>query len=352
VTEYASADGLPPFGGGDLDDETERRSWQAVDTEPVLDGTWKPADPTVGRRLDGVGLFYPGKCHTIASESEGGKTWFALSACLDEIRIGNHVLYIDFEDDVGGVVNRLIVMGANRNDIRERFTYLRPLDPIGRGINRDDLNRILDHKQPTLSILDGITEALAMHGFDANKNNEVADFGLLLPRYIAKTGTAVASLDHVVKNGENRGRYAIGAVHKLNGLDGAAYVLENRKPFGIGITGRSSIKITKDRPGQLRRHGLPSSGGLHWFGDLVVDSHDQDNAEVTVEAPNERSDDWRPVVLMERIVKVLENGPLAQRRICVAVQGKTPSIRDALDYLILDGYVSEKTPHELLKPYP
>jgi len=28
------------------------------------------------------------------------------------------------------------------------------------------------------------------------------------------------------------------------------------------------------------------------------------------------------------------------------------SIRGALDYLILDGYVSEQTPHKLLKPYP
>jgi hypothetical protein len=73
-----------------------------------------------------------------------------------------------------------------------------------------------------------------------------------------------------------------------------------------------------------------------------------------VVAPIERGGDvdYRPTVLMGRIVAALEeHGPLAQRRICAAVTGKTPSIREALDFLILDGYVSEATPHALLKPY-
>ena len=339
--------------GGWFDDEDDLpRTWQPVDVEPVLNGTWKPAEATVGRRSDGAGLFYPGKCHTIASESEGGKTWLAGSACIDEMRDGNHVLYVDFEDDVGGLVSRLLVMGASHDDIRRRFHYLRPLAPLGTGINLDDLNRVLD-LGPTLGCIDGVTEALGLHGLDPNKNDEVARFGRMLPRRIANSGAASVSLDHVTKNGEARGRYAIGAVHKLNGLDGAAYVLENRRAFGIGIKGVSTIKIAKDRPGQLRKNGLPSSGGLHWYGDLVVDSYDQDNAEVSVEPPVEHSDDWRPVVLMERISKALElHGPLAQRRIIAAVQGKTDSIRSALDFLILDGFVSEKPPHELLKPYP
>ena len=38
---------------------------------------------------------------------------------------------------------------------------------------------------------------------------------------------------------EHRGRYAIGGVPQLNGLDGAAYTMEAREPFGIGITGRA-----------------------------------------------------------------------------------------------------------------
>ena len=35
------------------------RTWQPVDLAAVLDGTWCPPRPTVGRRNDGAGLFYP-----------------------------------------------------------------------------------------------------------------------------------------------------------------------------------------------------------------------------------------------------------------------------------------------------
>ena len=92
----------------------------------------------------------------------------------------------------------------------------------------------------------------------------------------------MASLDHVTKDREGRGRYAIGAVHKLNALDGGAYILENRHPFGVGRTGRSTVRVAKDRPGQLRRNALPSGNGLHWYGDLVLKSVDEDFAEVTI----------------------------------------------------------------------
>ncbi len=329
-----------------------RRPWQPVDLSDVLDGTYQPPQPAVGRRTDGVGLFYPGKCHVIVSETEAGKTWLVLSSSIDEVRAGNHVVYIDFEDDESGVVGRLLTLGVDPDTIREYFHYLRPTDQLGTGIHRDDLHRVLTEHQPTLAILDGITEAMTMHGLNPLDNADAAKFGRMLPRYIAAYGAASVSCDHVTKDRDGRGRYALGAVHKLNALDGAQYTLENRTPFGIGLTGRSTIKLAKDRPGQLRKHGLPSSAGMVWYGDLVLDSHGDSFAEVSIEPPTERADGFRPTVLMGRISDALtEHGPLAQRRLDVAVTGRAASIRAALDYLILDGYVSEKTPHELLKPY-
>lgn len=329
-----------------------QRSWQPVDLSDVLDGTWQPPEPTVGRRSDGRGLFYPGRCHTVVSETEGGKTWLALAVAHDEMNAGNHVVYMDFEDDEGGIAGRLLTMGAHRDRIRAQFHYLRPTDPLGTGINLDDLHRILVAHTPTFAVIDGITEAMTLHGLNPLDNSEAATFGKMLPRRIAATGAAVASLDHVTKDREGRGRYAIGAAHKLNGLDGAAYLLTNRTPFGVGVKGVSTLRLAKDRPGQLRRHGLASSGGTHWYGDLVVDSQGEELVEVSVETPTEHAEDFRPTVLMERVAKVLtEHGPLAQRRIDIAVTGKSASIRHALDCLILDGYVSETTPHKLLKPY-
>ncbi|WP_158824634.1 DnaB-like helicase N-terminal domain-containing protein [Streptomyces sp. NRRL F-5527] len=39
--------------------------WAEVDLTAVLDGTHKPAQPTVGARNDGVGMFYPGRVNGI-----------------------------------------------------------------------------------------------------------------------------------------------------------------------------------------------------------------------------------------------------------------------------------------------
>lgn len=342
-----SADGFfPP------EEEGYDRSWRQVDLTDVLDGTWSPPQPVVGSRTDGKGLFYAGKCHTVVSETEGGKTWFALSVVLDEMHGGHHVAYLDFEDDEGGIVGRLLTLGAHRDRVRELFHYVRPSQALGTGIHLDDLVDLLAEHAPTLVVLDGVTEAMVLHGLNPLDNREAAVFGKMLPTRIAKTGAAVASLDHVTKDREGRSKYAIGAVHKLNGLDGSSYLLTNRKPFGVGLTGRSTISLAKDRPGQLRVNGLVSSGGLYWYGDLVLISHAEGFAEVSIEPPVERDGDFRPTVLMGRIVAALtEHGALSQRRLLAVVKGNRSTAIEALVFLQLDGYVSDKTPHELLKPY-
>jgi hypothetical protein len=162
----------------------------------------------------------------------------------------------------------------------------------------------------------------------------------------------VVNLDHVKKDNEGRGRYALGAVHKLNGLDGGAYILESRHPFGVGITGRSTIRIAKDRPGQLRTFGLPSAGGMHWYGDLVINSLDRDYAEVLVEPPHERNQLLRPTKIMKEISDLLsEKGPLSQKVLRNLIGGRAETVSKALSLLLANGYVEDKTPHKLIKAY-
>jgi hypothetical protein len=334
-------------GGDDDADHT----WRRVDLGPVLSGQWKPPKPAVGRRTDGVGIFYPGKVHSLASESEAGKTWLALAAAATELRAGNLVLYNDFEDDEGGVVGRLLALQVEPEVIAEKFAYLRPTTPLGPA-SVADLQEILD-LQPALAVIDGITEAMTMHGLDPLSNRDIATFGRILPRRLAAAGCATVCLDHVVKAADARGRYAIGGVHKLNGLDGAAFILESRDPFGIGLTGRSTILISKDRPAQLRKHGHRRKDGLTYFGDLIVTSHDEVYAEFEIAPPEApRSGEFRPTTLMQKISDALTaHGPMSQRQIVATVGGKRQYAIDALAILQRDGYVSTKTPHELMRPY-
>jgi hypothetical protein len=340
--------------GNSAEDEPEvPSSWRPVDLTSVLDGTWRPLEPSVGRRSDGKGLFYPGKTHTVISETEAGKTWFALAAAIHEMAVGCHVFYIDFEDDEGTAVGRLLALGVSPDAIRDLFHYIRPEHPLeGRHFEA------LANYGPSLAMLDGVTEAMTMHNLNPLDNVDIALFNRRVAEPLAETGASQVSFDHVTKDKDGRGRYALGGVHKLNIVNGAGYTLENRQPFGIGVTGRSTLKITKDRLAQLRKNGLPSSGGLHWYGDLVLVGNADGTATVSVESPQERvaereaAPPFRPTTLMEKISRHLEGEAAdSQNQILKDVPGNRDGKIAALKILKEEGYVTPAKPYESLKPY-
>jgi hypothetical protein len=335
---------FPPAAPPDdeAEDAEEHLSWCRVDLSDVLDGTWRRPRPAVGTRDDGHGLFYPGKVHTVASEAEGGKTWLALHATAQEIKAGNGAVYIDFEDDEAGAAGRLMAMGADPAVISARFGYIRPDEPLGMYGNRGRLAEALGDLKPSLVVIDGVTEAMTMHGLDLRDNADVATFGRTLVRPIARGGAAAVALDHVAKDRDRQGGYAIGGVHKLNGAD-VAYILDNRDPFGIGLTGRSEILIKKDRPGQLRRHGRRSHDGLYRYADLVIVSHGEEFAEVSVPATaTDGAAPQRPTAIMAKISAVLASTPgeLSQTSIEGLIPSRTRTVRLALELLVNDGYVT------------
>src|ERR1044072_9192659 len=351
---YFGPDGEePPVAWQDVDaepagKEPAPRTWGAQDLRSVLDGTYKPPQPSVGRRDDGVGLFYPGRMNSVASESEAGKTWFALIACLQEINDGNHVLYLDVEGNGGGVVGRLLCLGANPADVLEYFHYVRPENSPS-DIDLIDLAAVLD-TSPTLAIVDGVTEGMSFFGQELKDNTDIAKFGRQLLRPLMNSGAAVVTLDHVVKPSDNRGRYSIGGVHTLNGLNGVMYMLENRRPFGIGVVGKSTIRVAKDRPGQIRKNGLSHSSGMHWYADLVVKSESQEYAEAHLYAPRERDEEDRQEdeerkrldglkrKVLEAVSKAKE--PLTGKGIEDRVTGRAADIRRAVAELVDSGQIA------------
>jgi hypothetical protein len=354
-------------------EEPERTSWWPIDLGPIIRGDRQRPQPTVGQRTDGRGLFYRGKSHTVVSETEVGKTWLVLAAAWVEMLRGEHVLYIDWEDDEITAVDRLQTImprddlttrGYGDELIESNFHYLRPENDLRSKSSARDLGELLHTFPPALAISDGTTEAMALHSLDPIDNVDIATLNSILVKPLLTFGPAVVALDHVIKSREGRGRYALGAVHKLNAVSGAGFLLENIKPFGVGLKGRSRILITKDRPGQLRTHGKPSIGGLHTYGDLVLNSQDDGLSELTVYPPWEDEDvegdgtpdvpGDKPVELMTKVAALLtDKGALPKRQIVAGISGAANTkIAEALDILILDGYVTPEWPHSLIKPYP
>lgn len=364
---YAAATGQPTADEdfvAELDErrgeEESPRSWRPVDPEPYLTGTREPLLPTVGGRADDRGLFYPRRIHTVSGESETGKGWLIVAQIVVELDAGNAAVVVDFEDEAGTWYDRLLAAGAKREQLRERFAYIRPEEPIGATVNRGDLGEALAQLRPTLVLLDGTTDAMTLHGLDPLSNKDVSTFARMLPRWVARQGPATVASDHLPKNAE-RGRYALGGVHKLNGVDGACYVLENRKPFGVGITGRSTLLLAKDRPGALRQHALPSSHGLYWYADLTMTSHAAEFVEIELAVPLRApaaEAEFRPTVLMARVSAALAKAgvPLSGRGVEDRVKGRGTDIRKALAVLVDEKYVlaykeGSAMLHRLVKPF-
>jgi hypothetical protein len=199
-------------------------------------------------RSDGRALFYPGKVHALQGEPESGKTWVALHLAAERLGRGETVLYIDFEDTAASVVGRLQALGVDPDAIRARFRYLRPEEPLSEQGKRD-LDAAADGA--SLAVIDGITEAMTLHGWDLRDNTDIAKWLALLPRRLARNGTAVAEIDHVVKDKDGRGRWALGGQHKLAGVD-CAYGVHVIAPLGRGREGRLKITVEKDRAGHVR----------------------------------------------------------------------------------------------------
>jgi hypothetical protein len=114
----------------------------------------------------------------------------------------------------------------------------------------------------TLVIIDGVTEAMAAHGLNPLDNADAATFSHRLPVPFAVAGATVLMIDHVTKAAEGRGRYALGAQHKLAAVDGAAYTIDLLRPFGHGLRGLAKISIAKDRPGRVREHSPRGCAGM------------------------------------------------------------------------------------------
>lgn len=315
-------------------------TWADVDLGAILSGDAPPLMPTILARDDGPMLLYPGKVHSVSGESESGKTWLLLAAVVGQLLAGEHVIYIDFEDSAEAITARLQALGVPNDVIAAQVHYSRPDAPLD-DQGRAQLAKALAHR-PTLAVIDGVTEAMTIHGYETSSNDGAALFYALLPRWLAHQGPAVALIDHVPKDEERNKRYALGAQHKLAGLDGAAYMVDLIRPFGHGQHGISRVRISKDRPGRVREHSPHGHAG-----DLHLESAPDGTVTFTLrppvayDGPDGAASGFRPTHLMERVSRYVEVHPgMSGRAIEAAVKGKGEHLRLALELLVAEGFIT------------
>lgn len=253
---------------------TKRGSYRRTDMAALFAAGLEVTPPTILYRTDMECLFYAGTVNSVIGESESGKTWMTLLAAYQEIRAKRRVLFIDFEDMAIRVVKRLMLMGITEAEILEFFDYIQPEGTFGDEQREEFIE--FGIAEYSLVVMDGVTEAMSLHGLDGRQENDIATFYELLPKWISAQGPAVVLIDHVPKSKENRGGYAIGSQHKKAGITGASYTVESKEPMGKGRHGKSYISLAKDKLGGVDYIDGPSNekrfiGTLHVISDATMD---------------------------------------------------------------------------------
>jgi hypothetical protein len=320
--DFNTIPGYDPTQNG----RTERDSWLPLNLADLPDDP--PAPPTLG----GFGIVYHGKRHVFSGPQESAKTLAAYAIGLETLRAipNRYIAIIDFEMGRRSARTRLRELGSTQDELA-RILYIEPEVPA-----TTDRISLLIALQPQIVIIDAAAGAYALQGLDDNNRGDVERFTALYTTAFFQNGIATIVLDHVVKNTETRGKYAIGSERKTGGVD-VHLGFDTILPIKRGSTGLYKITTHKDRDGWHERGRL---------ADLHLTSH-PDTHTITWEWRQAEHDPeghvQLPTTLMERVSHFLEaqDEPVTRNQIVLNVKGNAEFVRKAIDHLVGLKFVDE-----------
>ena len=333
----------PQATQGDLSDDDS--SWKPIPLKDYFDGLFQAPIATILKRSDGHGLIYTGRVHSIYGESESGKSWVAQIATAECLKADKKVIYIDFESDAIDIVNRLKALGVSRANLLQYFTYIRPDGP--RDSDDPYWQAILEPQSAELVIIDGVTESLTMWGGETKDNDAITRWMRIFPRTVATaSGAAVVLIDHITKNAETRGRFAIGGQAKLATIDGAAYLVEPLEALAPGRTGTLTMRVTKDRPGFIRKiAGMwRKSDRTQEAAVFTIDStRAQMEYVIGVPIAEDELESNKEFKKQKEVAEFIHNHPGASRRLVAeGITGSKDAIGERISDLVAGGWIENR----------
>lgn len=295
----------------------QRGTWYAADEELSLQLIRRlledpPPTPSI------AGWLYPGSTCTVFGEPDAGKSMLLAASTYRIVKDGGEVLWVDYEMGEPRVVRRLLAFGLTPQEIAKSVRRVH----YPSGIPGHEL---LDaYAGIDAAFFDGFTGLLGATGGSSNSDTDIDNVYSLILRPMSASGTAVLSLDHVTKDKENRGRWAIGSQRKIGAPD-SAYVFDVVSKFKPGYGGKARLKSSRDRDGVLDVIEYTLTGDMTW---RLEDASLGDST-------------MRYTGFMERISIYLEgasdkpSGADIERDI----KGNNTARREALRALINEGYV-------------
>lgn len=318
--------------------QAESSSWFPVNVREVLrgivDGTLPPVVPELLNVTGAGDLLYAGRVNGIHGYSNAGKSWTGLLACAQELKAGRTTIYVDYEDTLRGVLERLVkTFRVRPRAIRDRFIYI---SPTGRFVP-EVMQSLVEEREPSLVVFDSTGESLAMEGFGPNADDEVAVWFQEVPRFLADLGPAVLLLDHSPKNTEGDTLWPIGSQRKRSAINGAQYLQKVATPFSKQRSGRALLVCAKDRQGTYREGEA--------VAELKVDvTPTRSRFNLVAPMPREVADEIAYKARLVRVCRALEEAdePLSKTDLRKVAGGDTSEAGRAIDWLVESGYVSRK----------
>lgn len=331
-----------PIIVGPTSDDVEREvehddDWAPRDIVTIADeirtGTRQREVPVFRCVTDGTPLFYRGRTHSVFGPPGGGKTWIGASTLAERVKLGEHVLMIDWEDSPDGIAARLVQLGCTPDEIA-LVDYRNPSTSLAAGYS----TLIHDPTPWTFILIDSVGESMATQGIDPNADGDTAVW-MSLAKSLTKRieAPAVLLLDHIPKANDKPAAMAIGSQRKLAAITGASYRCDTIVEPARGKPGKLKLVVTKDRLGNRAKGTTAAEVNLVDEGDLIDVSFTISEAQAAVE----RGEKFRPTVLMEKVSRWLEHYPGAsQNKIIDSVGGNKKALRAAIEVLIDEGYVA------------
>ena len=216
------------------------------DLKAILAGGLEPPTQLVDN------LIIAGQVNWFSGHPSQGKTTVVMWAALQHIRIGGHVIWLDWEGGVRPSLLRLRALGASEDEIIDRFHYAAGplLGADAAGLNM--LRQALDRWPGALVVFDSASKALSVAGVEENENTEATTWTTSLVMPLRRLGATAVVIDHVTKGATSRTPYPRGAGSKLADAEVAWYV-EATEKFNREQAGEVLLTCHKDRNGVLPR---------------------------------------------------------------------------------------------------
>jgi len=302
------------------------------------------------------GMFPAGTYGVLGAEQKAGKTWAATDLAVSvasgtpffeafAIDDPGPVLMFAGEGGKAGIVRRLRAVCASRGIAAESL----PIVVCVRAPHLSDdahlelVRQLLDKVKPRLVLVDPLY--LAAGGADGR---DLYAMGRLLERVQHLTEAADAALLVVTHYNRREGNGA-------SRFTGAGPAEWGRVLIGARVVSRSTDPATRATSVTLE---LEIVGGevpdqtIRVRREIAADDPDDLDSPLRYavevlpaddDASDKAADDWRPTVLMERVVEFLrsQSEPVNRSAITTGVRGKKSYVVQAIDLLIADGIATE-----------